>query len=862
MAEIGLKVSVKGELGVVRFRGTTSFAPGEWIGVELSSALGKNDGSIQGIRYFQCQKQGNYGVFVRPGMLGNGAEITAGSLRSAHSIVDKLQSKLKNARLEIENTRVRLELAEKSSKSLAKRNEELEADLEEKTVETEYLKSQNSVLSSELQQLQAQHADLSADYDLLNEEMELNRELEEAVKLELKDSGTISPDDYQLLVQHSRKLELAVSTLKKLASEKEGKFTDEIKMLRSESADMTDLQKAYDSAIARLDLAENTISHLQEQLESAAELEKIIEYLTEENESLKSKVNDLSLTMNELQEIHELDKSLEESLRKVEQDLRNQISNLLDQISDEKSRVDSMASKHANLQNELNSLKNQPRATKAENVNFEALTLELKKLEVQLHEYKFHYAVARRVVVSQDEFNLQIVSEQFRLQISTLQKVRSSICALDEILLLFSDSLLSSLDIEAFHHLSTLRSLLNALEYRLELEYDGSALSMDSLSKSLEQMDSVLRNGFDKHHFYNPDTITQLNSYIQQLHEHGDPPPQSEVWPMFQLSNMLLETRHTNVMCAWLLKQSLPELLTKSHVLQLRALQEESEQLENRCESVLSEISKNRRLSISGLQDIDLSGLNTDLMALLRKVESGDSEAHETFSGSDIERYISLMNTVLENLSVKETSQSHLRSIYEVLLSHQGESSSPDVPEHNSDDVAKDRVIDDLKLNIKLLEKNMGTTIEGKTAKIHELKELVSQTQMQFQELDRKYKALLKTNKSLDDQLQTLFADSILAKNQITAFEDLKSKKNYTSEMALLEEITMLRKMVLQSTEPKSDNSYAWLKETIYPIKTKNRSSFESFDRHARDVRAQAKRILDQILRSKTTPVLVRQSQK
>mmetsp|Transcript_8693 Transcript_8693/g.13927 ORF Transcript_8693/g.13927 Transcript_8693/m.13927 type:complete len:252 (+) Transcript_8693:1-756(+) len=50
--------------GVVRFKGETKFAGGEWFGIELDAiGMGKNDGSVQGVYYFQCQPA--QGIFVR-----------------------------------------------------------------------------------------------------------------------------------------------------------------------------------------------------------------------------------------------------------------------------------------------------------------------------------------------------------------------------------------------------------------------------------------------------------------------------------------------------------------------------------------------------------------------------------------------------------------------------------------------------------------------------------------------------------------------------------------------------------------------------------------------------------------------------
>nr|XP_054775663.1 CAP-Gly domain-containing linker protein 1-like [Lytechinus pictus] len=65
---IGDRVIVGGNKhGHVQFLGETQFASGEWAGVVLDDAIGKNDGSVNGIRYFQCEPK--KGVFARPDKL-------------------------------------------------------------------------------------------------------------------------------------------------------------------------------------------------------------------------------------------------------------------------------------------------------------------------------------------------------------------------------------------------------------------------------------------------------------------------------------------------------------------------------------------------------------------------------------------------------------------------------------------------------------------------------------------------------------------------------------------------------------------------------------------------------------------------
>ncbi|XP_061700113.1 CAP-Gly domain-containing linker protein 4-like isoform X2 [Syngnathoides biaculeatus] len=62
---LGDRVLVVGQrTGIVHFYGKTHFAPGHWLGIALDTPSGKNDGSVGGVRYFNCPAR--HGVFAPP----------------------------------------------------------------------------------------------------------------------------------------------------------------------------------------------------------------------------------------------------------------------------------------------------------------------------------------------------------------------------------------------------------------------------------------------------------------------------------------------------------------------------------------------------------------------------------------------------------------------------------------------------------------------------------------------------------------------------------------------------------------------------------------------------------------------------
>ncbi|VDM40297.1 unnamed protein product, partial [Toxocara canis] len=90
--DVGDRVVVPGgKLGTLRFLGNTEFKEGVWAGIELDQPLGKNDGSVQGKRYFTCKAP--YGLFAMASKVVRSSLQTPSKIKIRHTRWSALQRK-------------------------------------------------------------------------------------------------------------------------------------------------------------------------------------------------------------------------------------------------------------------------------------------------------------------------------------------------------------------------------------------------------------------------------------------------------------------------------------------------------------------------------------------------------------------------------------------------------------------------------------------------------------------------------------------------------------------------------------------------------------------------------------------------
>uniref|UniRef100_A0A8C9FQ32 CAP-Gly domain-containing protein n=1 Tax=Pavo cristatus TaxID=9049 RepID=A0A8C9FQ32_PAVCR len=80
--KLGDRVVIAGQkVGTLRFCGTTEFASGQWAGIELDEAEGKNNGSVGKVQYFKCAPK--HGIFAPLSKISKAYDHKKSSVRSS-----------------------------------------------------------------------------------------------------------------------------------------------------------------------------------------------------------------------------------------------------------------------------------------------------------------------------------------------------------------------------------------------------------------------------------------------------------------------------------------------------------------------------------------------------------------------------------------------------------------------------------------------------------------------------------------------------------------------------------------------------------------------------------------------------------
>lgn len=395
--ELNSLVKVRDNLGRVRYIGQTKFAPGDWIGIELSSPNGKNNGQVGGVKYFECQPL--HGIFVRPQavtLVENKHEVQVpessridsketgptqtGKLSTeSDSVVDQLKKRLRimeNKRLldkdqieklQMENRQVTKlnNVVKKLQVKLQSTSEELHflrtklgqreetAAISYKEEDVEKLLMDREVAEAKVEALNNQVDDLSAQIEQLQMQCTtLQRENDIYANSTSNDRDRSTAHNGVLRVQINRLEEALI----KLKSDNEMQVA-EISRLRNELRVAESVLVDFEKVKASFARAQDTIAELRLQLDSSMGSEAVIEELTERNLDLTERNQQLNVAVEELRLLKELSDELEESHNLRERELQDEVADLASKYTEQSEDVRDIVQRKTYLESAVMSLR-------------------------------------------------------------------------------------------------------------------------------------------------------------------------------------------------------------------------------------------------------------------------------------------------------------------------------------------------------------------------------------------------------------------------------------------------------------------------------------------------------------------------
>uniref|UniRef100_A0A8D3A6V3 Dynactin subunit 1 n=1 Tax=Scophthalmus maximus TaxID=52904 RepID=A0A8D3A6V3_SCOMX len=400
--KVGSPVEVigKGQRGTVAYIGNTLFASGKWVGVILDEAKGKNDGTVQGKRYFTCEE--NQGIFVRQSqiqLVDDGADTTSpetpepGTGKEEEALrgqVKDLEEKLETLKMkrtedkaklkELEKHKIQLEQLQEWKSKMQEQQAELQKHLKEAKREAKeaqeakerYVEEmadtadaiEMATLDKEMAEERAESLQLEVDshkekVDELTMDLEiLKHEIEEKGTAHKKkggicrkclcvsgfflsgSDGAASSYHVKQLEEQNGRLKEALVRMRDLSSSEKQEHVKLQKQMEKKNVELDSLRSQKEKLQEEMTVAEKTIDELKEQVDAALGAEEMVEMLTERNLDLEEKVRELRETVTDLESINEMNDELQENARETELELREMLDLGAAKIRESEKRVE------------------------------------------------------------------------------------------------------------------------------------------------------------------------------------------------------------------------------------------------------------------------------------------------------------------------------------------------------------------------------------------------------------------------------------------------------------------------------------------------------------------------------------------
>ena len=346
------------------------------------------------------------------------------------AIIQKLQAKYQPQQQEIGE--LKRQIKEADAKAQMNENAQGENDiaLEMATLDREMAEETAESLKTELDALRQAHEELELETEILREE---NAELGKEMSPEER-----ATQGWMQLERSNHRLREALMRLRDVSKEQEAGLKQQVRELEKDVEELGNIRALYETTKENLARSDTALEDLHQQLETALGAEDMIEELVEKNMSLTERIEDLRVTVEDLESLKELNDELEINHMETEKQLQDEV-NYQETIIHEQTKKTAVQNETindleqtlsrfrvlvSNLQNDLEDMRasqqiseaeasqltNQSKAmldlnmrlqSSASKAQIKAIDIELRRLEAQ--ESAEHLAIVQRFLPSSFE---------------------------------------------------------------------------------------------------------------------------------------------------------------------------------------------------------------------------------------------------------------------------------------------------------------------------------------------------------------------------------------------------------------------------------------------------------------------------
>ncbi|XP_078588229.1 dynactin subunit 1-like isoform X31 [Branchiostoma floridae x Branchiostoma japonicum] len=395
--KVGMRVEVagKGLVGTVAYVGTTMFASGKWVGVVLDEKKGKNNGTVQGKKYFNCDD--GYGIFVRQSQL-NVLEDQSGGSASTPSTPSQEEKSVSKRTPGARAPRPRSTAFETPRASRGSR-ENLESIPQRKTPSSSSKPPTRSASSTELKTSKTANSDQQTKK---SKKSPTSSNLDETIK-EMKSPTQPSKDSSKS--KESTPLSTPVSTP---VGPTQAEMDEKDRNIGELTAKVKDLEEKLDTIkVKRLE----DKGKLKEFEKSKIEIQKLLEFKSKMQEAKNDLEKQLKEAKKEAKEALDAKEQFEEEMKDVTETI--EIATLDKEMAEEKCEaqqleVDQLRERLEEAQTDLELLKNEIATSGTEGA---ATSFQVKQMEEQNNRLRDALVKMRDLSQSEKQENQKLQKE-------------------------------------------------------------------------------------------------------------------------------------------------------------------------------------------------------------------------------------------------------------------------------------------------------------------------------------------------------------------------------------------------------------------------------------------------------------------